>query len=138
MTNLIETPYADKPEYKLPKAKEISIFRSSEIEPAEIEKISKESSLWKKIHELLIARQSILQRPILPLHTGHLGLLLANGCLDGVVGEGNDKHIVKGRVEKEIVRHTEYKGDSIEEKETDTYKVTIKILKQDGEILTLM
>ena len=74
----------------------------------------------------------------MPLHTGHLGLLLANGYLDGVVGEEQDKHIVRSKVDKITHKYNEYKGDAYIEREVDSYRVSIKILKKDGEIMTLM
>ncbi|MBW1947845.1 MAG: SAM-dependent methyltransferase, partial [Deltaproteobacteria bacterium] len=77
-------------------------------------------------------------RPLLPLHTGHLGLMLASGYLDGVVGEGQDRHIVRGKVEKITHREQEYKGDILLEKEKESYRVSIKVLKKNGEIITLM
>lgn len=77
-------------------------------------------------------------RPPLPLRTGHLGLLLANGCLDGIVGQGPDMHVVRGKVEKTVAKYSELKGDVLEERELDQYKVSIKILRQDGEITTLI
>ena len=64
--------------------------------------------------------------------------MLANGCLDGIVGSGEDRHIVRGKVEKTVAKFTEQKGDIIEERELDQYKVSIKILRQDGEIITLI
>jgi uncharacterized protein YlzI (FlbEa/FlbD family) len=47
-------------------------------------------------------------------------------------------HIVKGKVEKVVNKYTEYKGDVLEERELEQYKVSIKILRQDGEIITLL
>ena len=74
----------------------------------------------------------------MPLRTGHLGLLLASGCLDGVVGEGENRHIVRGKVEK--VSHTEQEcqGDVLIEREIERYRVSIKVLTRDGEIRNLM
>jgi hypothetical protein len=73
----------------------------------------------------------------LPLHSGHLGLLLAAGKLDGVLGVGPDLHVVKGKVSKITSKVQEYKGDVLEERELDRYVVSIKILKPDGEIKEL-
>jgi hypothetical protein len=41
-----------------------------------------------------------MERPPLPLHSGHIGLLLSCGILNGLVGEGEDGHICCGKVEK--------------------------------------
>ena len=79
-----------------------------------------------------------LKRPPLPLHSGHLGLLLASGCLDGLVGEGDDIHVVRGKVVKTINTYEEMKGDVLEERSIESYQVSIKILTKDGDIITLM
>ena len=78
-----------------------------------------------------------LPRPPLPLHSGHLGLLLAAGKLDGVVGEGVDRHVVKGKVTKVVSKVEEYKGDVLEQRELDRYVVSIKVLNRNGEIREL-
>ncbi len=41
-----------------------------------------------------------LARPPVPLHPGHIALLLAAGHLDGAVGEGEEAHLVRGSVEQ--------------------------------------
>ena len=74
----------------------------------------------------------------MPLHTGHLGLLLASGCLDGVVGEGEDRHLVRGKVEKITHTEQEYQGDVLVERELERYRVSVKVLTRDGEIKYLM
>jgi hypothetical protein len=128
----------DEPVYELPGSKEIALFKSTVIDEEELLKEVVRSPLWDKFKELARVEEQKLERPPLPLHTGHLGLLLANGCLDGIVGQGKDRHIVKGKVEKIINKYTEVKGEIIEERELEQYKVSIKILKQDGEIITLL
>ena len=73
----------------------------------------------------------------MPLHSGHLGLLLAAGKLDGVVGTGPGLHVVKGKVTKITSTVQEYKGEVLEERELDRYVVFIKILNRDGQIKEL-
>ena len=137
-TELEELPILEQPAYEIPKSKQVNLFQSTIIDEKELEKEVGESPLWKKFHEITRVEEQRMGRPPLPLHTGHLGLLLANGCLDGIVGQGEDRHIVRGKVEKTVAKFTEQKGDIIEERELDQYKVSIKILRQDGEIITLM
>jgi len=138
MIKLKELPVRDEPVYDLPRSKEVALFKSIIINENELAQEVKESSLWNKFEELARVEQQKMERPPLPLHTGHLGLLLANGCLDGIIGEEEDMHIVKGKVEKVVNKYSEYKGDVLEERELETYKVSIKVLKQDGQIITLM
>jgi SAM-dependent methyltransferase len=136
--SLEEIPVKDEPVYELPKSRNVELFKSVVIDEKEVSKEVEKSPLWEKFKEMAKVQEQKMGRPPLPLHTGHLGLLLANGCLDGIVGQGEDRHIVKGKVEKVVNKYTEYKGDVLEERELETYKVSIKVLKQDGEIITLM
>jgi hypothetical protein len=136
--DLQEISYAEKPVYHLPPSGPVSLFRSSLIDEEELEKELGSSILWNRIKGNGDVGDDYMGRPPLPLHKGHLGLLLANGCLDGVVGEGKDRHIVRGKVEKVISRYEEYEGDTKIERDVESYRVSIKILKKDGEILTLM
>ncbi|MFH1470650.1 MAG: DUF6094 domain-containing protein [Candidatus Micrarchaeota archaeon] len=137
-TSLEELPDRDEPAYDPPRSKDVSLFKSTIIDEKELSKEAKDSPLWEKFRELARVEEQKIERPPLPLHTGHLGLLLANGCLDGIIGEGEDRHIVKGKVEKTVNKYSEYKGDTLEERELEQYKVSVKILMQDGEIVTLM
>jgi hypothetical protein len=136
--DLKELPAKDEPVYELPRGKDVELFKSVVIDEKEVSKEVENSPLWEKFREMARIEEQKIGRPPLPLHTGHLGLLLANGCLDGIVGQGEDRHIVKGKVEKVVNKYTEYKGDVLEERELEQYKVSIKVLKQDGEIITLM
>ena len=135
---LNEIPYTETPLYKLPPSKSVQLFCSSVIDEKELEKEMDKSALWQKFNGYNEMDSNNIGRPPLPLHTGHLGLLLANGCLDGVIGEGEDKHIVRGKVEKVTHKYEEYKENVQIEREVEKYKVSIKLLKKDGEVLTLM
>ena len=52
--------------------------------------------------------------------------------------EGKEKHIVRGKVEKVVTRFEEMQDKYVEERQLESFRVSIKILKQDGEIITLM
>ena len=137
-TKLEDLPTLKQPVYELPQTKPVNTFQSTIIDEKELEKEVRESPLWKRFQEMTRVEEQRIGRPPLPLHTGHLGLLLANGCLDGIVGQGPDMHVVRGKVEKTVAKYSELKGDVLEERELDQYKVSIKILRQDGEITTLI
>jgi hypothetical protein len=136
-TKLDEIPMLDSPRYRLPASPPVALFRSGLIDEAELEAELRDSPLWTKLgnHQDGNGR---LGRPPLPLHAGHLGLLLASGCLDGVVGQGKDRHIVRGKVEKLTHTEQEYEGDVLIEREVESYRVSIKLLGRDGQIRTLM
>lgn len=135
---LEEISYVEKPIYNLPCSDKVQLFRSSAIDESELEKELKNSVLWKRLKENTNTNNDYIGRPPLPLHKGHLGLLLANGYLDGIVGERDEKHIVRGKVEKVVHKLEEYEGNTLIEREVENYRVSIKILKRNGEIVTLV
>jgi tRNA1(Val) A37 N6-methylase TrmN6 len=130
-------PGAVTPLYAVPAAGPLKLFRPTVIDPTELEKHMALSSLWRKFHVMTTQSELKVPRPPLPLHSGHLGLLLAAGKLDGVVGENADRHVVKGKVTKVTSKVEEYKGDVLELRELDRYVVTIKIMNRNGEIREL-
>ena len=123
--------------YQVPVSGPLTLFRSMLIDPEELEKHMTQSPLWKRFSALAVRSEIHVPRPPLPLHSGHLGLLLAAGKLDGVVGTGDDAHLVKGRVRKVTAVLQEFKGDVLEERELDRYVVSIKVLDRHGEITEL-
>ncbi len=139
--DLAELPFMEEPVYKLPSAIPIQLFRSSRIDPEELKKELKESALWGKFSDMANIKPLEIKRPPLPLHTGHIGLLLASGMLDGVVGEPGslDRHIVRGVVEKITISYEEQPSDEvIEEHQLEQFRVSIKLLKQNGDIVRLV
>lgn len=109
-----------------------------------LEDVSK-SSLWGRVMEMGIRREaaSTDARPPIPLHKGHMGLALVSGALDGCVGKGDNRHLVKGRVVKEVYEMEEQEETPSGELVTtttmkDRYKITVQILTKDGDVLSLM
>jgi tRNA1(Val) A37 N6-methylase TrmN6 len=123
--------------YSVPKSPPLTLFRSLMIDPDELEKQMSQSALWKRFAALTTRTEMRIPRPPLPLHSGHLGLLLAAGKLDGIVGSGKDLHLVKGSVRKITTVLQEIKGEVLEERELDRYVVSIKILDRHGDIREL-
>lgn len=133
------SPLSDKAEmvYPVPASGPLTLFRSILVDPEDLEKHMAQSALWKRFAALTTRSELRIPRPPLPLHSGHLGLLLAAGKLDGVVGTGGDRHLVKGSVRKITTVLQEIKGEVLEERELDQYVVSIKILNRHGEIREL-
>jgi len=137
-SELPELSFADKPIYSLPIAGKVNLFRSTVIDLMELSKEASNSPLWRNFKEMTRIDETANSRPPLPLHQGHIALMLANGCIDGVVGEGNDRHVIKGKVQKVVVKHQEQNQGTIEEREIDKYQVSIKVLTMDGKIRALV
>jgi hypothetical protein len=132
-------PLSSSPEihYPVPASIPLALFRSILIDPEDLKKHMAQSPLWKRFASLTTRSELHIPRPPLPLHSGHLGLLLAAGKLDGIMGTGNDRHLVKGSVRKITTVLQEIKGEVLEERELDRYVVSIKILNQHGVIREL-
>jgi tRNA1(Val) A37 N6-methylase TrmN6 len=123
--------------YPVPTAGPLTLFRSMRIDPEDLQKHMAQSPLWKRFAALTTRSEIRMPRPPLPLHSGHLGLLLAAGKLDGIVGTGEDLHLVKGSVRKITTVLQEFKGEVLEERELDRYVVSIKTLNRHGDIREL-
>lgn len=108
-------------------------IRGGALLPEEAEEAVKASPLWQRLDAYFAAfgpQRIEPARPPVPLHAGHIGLLLAAGHLDGVVEAGPDTHLVRGRVEQvEIPLDT---GEEDEERTLVTYRVKVGVLTPDG------
>lgn len=140
-----ELTRTDEPQYVIKPTSPVPLFRSGIIDPVELIKDVQKSSLWGRVAEIGIRREAATQgaRPPIPLHKGHMGLALVSGALDGCIGKGDNRHLVKGRVVKEIYSVTEEEitpsGQYIEKTvEKDRYKFTVQLLTKDGDVLSLM
>ncbi len=82
----------------------------------EVEDLLLGSAAYRQASRVLLPRQrDVRGRPLTPLHGGHVGLLCTAGMLNGVFGEGEDRHIAHWR----SVKFT----DHWEEKEEDGTKI---------------
>ncbi len=133
------SPLADTAEmvYPFPASGPLALFRSILVDPEDLKKHMAQSPLWKRFAAVTTRSELRIPRPPLPLHSGHLGLLLAAGKLDGIMGTGEDSHLVKGSVRKITTVLQEIKGEVLEERELDRYVVSIKIFNRQGEIREL-
>lgn len=82
-------------------------------------------------------------RPILPINQGQLALLLASGAINGLLGEGDDLHLVQGM---EIVGNTEEVDEKVKDngsvskttKVRTKRQISIKAICPGGQIKKLM
>ena len=57
-----------------------------------------DSAAYRQASRILLPKQrDVRGRPLTPLHGGHVGLLCTAGMLNGVFGEGEDRHIAHWR-----------------------------------------
>ncbi len=121
-----------------------ALIREREVQPEELLKLVKDSPLIPRLQDLLEPRSvSEVTQPPTRLHVGHLGLLLAAGRLNGIVGEGRERHLVAGKPVKHIVETSEVETDDEGneqqiEKRLETFRVTIKLMLPNGELKKLI
>jgi hypothetical protein len=121
-----------------------AMIREREVQPEELLKLVKGSPLIPRLQDLLEPQAvSEVTQPPTRLHVGHLGLLLAAGRLNGVVGEGRDRHIVAGKPVKHVMETTEVETDAEGneqevQKRLETFRVTIKVMLPNGELKKLI
>lgn len=78
---------------------QVEPFRSLWRSPEEIQVLLTRSSLISDAVTAVTRGQAALEEvPPLPLKAGHVALQLATGRFNGAVGEGEHRHVVKGRV----------------------------------------
>lgn len=122
------------PKLVAPRAPGPSIFRTSVIDPQMLQDDMRSSHLWNELHSWFEAQDQGKHRPPLPLHLGHIGLLLSTGLLDGRVGN----HLMKGRVVKQTHYEHDIDEDGMEvQTERDRYAVEVRILEPDGSYFDL-
>jgi hypothetical protein len=64
----------------------------------EIEDLLPASAAYRQASRILLREQSSVRgRPLTPLHGGHVGLLCTAGMLNGVFGDGEERHIAHWR-----------------------------------------
>jgi hypothetical protein len=67
----------------------------------EIEDKVLESSAYRQVRRILLRdRSAVRDRPLTPLHGGHVGLLCTAGMLNGIFGEGELRHIANWQSRK--------------------------------------
>jgi 16S rRNA G966 N2-methylase RsmD len=133
-TKLPEIPILQTPIYKVPPMPMPKYFSNGEVDKEELENYLNNSNLFKNIKDSIESKKEE-NRPPMPLHMAHIGLLLATGYLNGEM----DGHIVKGVVKKTKVKNVESKEDGTKViKETEKISVGVNILTKDGKLIELL
>lgn len=103
-----------------------------------LEDLLPHSQAWKQVAPLLLPNDDVATgRPITPLHGGHVGLLCTAGLLNGVFGEGNDKHIARWRSVKHVTTFVEQEGDAEIIHHRERWTNELRLVYADGRTLKL-
>ncbi len=114
-------------------------FRSRELDPGAAIDIARRSPLWQDVRRAAAAGwEGRRETPPLPLRQGHIALILSTGLLDGVVGQGSARHVVKGRVVRQrvLVEDSEDEDGNVTRVEQERVVVEISALDLNGGVFT--
>ena len=116
------------------------LFSTIQIDPYELHMEIKKYGLREKINQM-VSPMSLSEniKPIMPLRHGHLAQLLACGMMNGVVfdKDGRNPLVVKGITRKVVETRTEYEDGKKKIIQTDKIIITINVLNQRGELITI-
>lgn len=104
----------------------------------ELEDLAAHSPAWRKLAPLLLPKDEIpIERPITPLHAGHVGLLCTAGMLNGVAGAGPDRHIARWQTRKYETTFTEKEDGYTEIHRQERFSNEVALVYEDGRTLVL-
>jgi hypothetical protein len=96
------------------------------------------SGAWKQTLPFLMPREDVATgRPITPLHGGHVGLLCTAGLLNGVFGQGDDRHIARWRSVKHVTTFVEEDGNEQIIHHRERWTNELRLVYADGRTLKL-
>jgi hypothetical protein len=134
-------PLGDDPEvqYYIP-ASEPVVLTNMGIPLDEVEDLLPESAAYRQAGRVLLPKLNDVQgRPLTPLHGGHVGLLCTAGMLNGVFGEGEDRHIAHWRSVKFTDHWEEEEEDGtkiLHDRERFSHELTLVFANGKTQVLT--
>jgi len=103
-----------------------------------IEDLLPHSAAWKQAAQVVLPREDMaIGRPITPLHGGHVGLLCTAGLLNGVFGQGQERHIARWRSVKYVTEFEEEDGDTKIIRRREKWSNELRLLYVTGTVMKL-
>lgn len=125
--------------YEVPGSQPI-VLTNTGVPLDEVEDLLPASAAYRQASRILLREQgSVRGRPLTPLHGGHVGLLCTAGMLNGVFGEGEDRHISHWRSVKFTDHWEEEEPDGtilIHDRERFSHELTLIFSCGQTQILT--
>lgn len=134
-------PLSDTPEikYEVPGSGPI-VLTNAGIPLDEVEDLLFESAAYRQAARVLLLKPGHVRgRPLTPLHGGHVGLLCTAGMLNGVFGEGEDRHLAHWRSLKFTDHWEEEQEDGtriLHDRERFSHELTLVFADGRTQILT--
>lgn len=125
--------------YEVPASQQI-VLTNMGIPLDEVENLLLESSAYRQVGRVLLPKLGDVKgRPLTPLHGGHVGLLCTAGMLNGIFGEGEDRHIAHWRSVKFTDHWEEEEEDGtriLHDRERFSHELTLVFANGKTQILT--
>jgi hypothetical protein len=125
--------------YEIPNSGPLTLTNLG-IPPDEVEDLLPESAAYRQACRVLLPKQrDVRSRPLTPLHGGHVGLLCTAGMLNGVFGEGEDRHVTHWRSVKFTDHWEEEEEDGtriLHDRERFSHELTLVFANGKTQILT--
>jgi Uncharacterised methyltransferase family (DUF6094) len=103
-----------------------------------IENLLPHSAAWRQTAQVLLPSEDMaIGRPITPLHGGHVGLLCTAGLLNGVFGQGEERHIARWRSVKHVTEFEEEDGDTKIIRRREKWSNELRLLFITGKVMKL-
>jgi SAM-dependent methyltransferase len=134
-------PLGDNPavRYEVPSSGPV-VLTNTGIPLDEVEDLLPESAAYRQASRVLLPKhRDVRGRPLTPLHGGHVGLLCTAGMLNGVFGEGEDRHIAHWRSVKFTDHWEEEEEDGtriLHDREKFSHELTLVFANGKTQILT--
>lgn len=99
-----------------------------------VEDILPRSAAYRQAGRILFApRTTVTGRPLTPLHAGHVAILAVSGCLDGLFGQDEDRHLACWSTDKTTDKFEETDDQGVTTiRERERFTQTLTVLYADG------
>jgi len=125
--------------YEVPPSGPVTLVHTG-IPLDEVEDLLFESAAYRQASRILLPKQQDVRgRPLTPLHGGHVGLLCTAGMLNGVFGQGEDRHIAHWRSVKFTDHWEEEEADGtriLHDRERFSHELTLVFANGKTQTLT--
>lgn len=125
--------------YEIPASGPVTLVHTG-VPLDEVEDLLLDSPAYRQASRILLPRQrDVRGRPLTPLHGGHVGLLCTAGMLNGIFGEGEDRHIAHWRSVKFTDHWEEEEEDGTKilyDRERFSHELTLVFANGKTQILT--
>jgi Uncharacterised methyltransferase family (DUF6094) len=126
-------------QYEIPPSGPVALTNTG-IPLDEVEDLLLDSAAYRQASRILLPKQrDVRGRPLTPLHGGHVGLLCTAGMLNGIFGEGEERHIAHWRSVKFTDHWEEEEEDGtkiLHDRERFSHELTLVFANGKTQILT--